>query len=271
MKLAILLALLFPSLSYAQTAKELKAHTYLLANDGRVEGSERMRMCQDYIQWLCKSWQYEVELQPVGKCNNLLAWREGLEPGVVVIGAHLDTAGNKPGADDNASGSAMLLGLAKKYARAKPKYTMLFIWFTAEERGLIGSKYYVNNPKWPLKDHRFLLNFDMVGRLSKKYTDDGESLNEILRKLSPKYPFAREVTYTTGRQSDHASFARKGIPVVWLFTGTHRDYHTARDTPDKINYDGMELLAGYASAIIDEMVPMAIDYTFDLPEIPEDH
>jgi Zn-dependent M28 family amino/carboxypeptidase len=111
----------------------------------------------------------------------------------------------------------------------------------------------------------------MVGRLSKKYTDDGESLNEILRKLSPKYPFAREVTYTTGRQSDHASFARKGIPVVWLFTGTHRDYHTARDTPDKINYDGMELLAGYASAIIDEMVPMAIDYTFDLPEIPEDH
>lgn len=272
-KLLITLLFLFPSVGYAQTADELSEYVHFLAADGRVEGSERMRMCQEYILWLCESWGYETELQKMGKCYNVLAWKKGTDPGIVVIGSHLDTYGNRPGADDNASGSAMTLGLAHQYAQIKPKYTMLFMWFTGEERGLVGSRYYTNNPKWPIKDHIFMINFDMIGRLSRRYKEVPDiNVNAIIRMLASRFSFAKNITYQNGRRSDQSSFASKGIPVVWLFTGTHNDYHKSTDTSDKINYKGMAMIAQYAKAIIDEVIPTKLEYILEgLPELNEDH
>lgn len=276
---SVLVALLFliPSVTYAQTTAELSIevseYVYFLADGPRSEGSERMQMCQEYIRWLCQSWGYETELQKVGKCYNVLAWKEGTDPGVVVIGAHLDSYAGRPGADDNASGSAAILAMAHQYARVKPKYTMCFQWYTAEERGLVGSRYYTNNPKWPIKDHIFMLNFDMVGRLSKRYKVVPDiNVNAIIKLLVPRFSFAKNITYQNGRRSDQSSFANKGIPVVWLFTGTHNDYHKSTDTPDKINYTGLALIVQYGKAIIDEVVPTKLEYILEgLPELNEDH
>ena len=271
--LTILAILLAPTVVEAQVADEVKAYTYFLASKARNEGGKHMQLCQEYIRWHCQSWGYKTELQKVGKCYNVLAWKEGTDPGVVVIGAHLDSYGGHPGADDNASGSAAVLAMVHAYARVKPKYTMCFQWYTAEERGLIGSRYYTNNPKWPIKDHIFMLNFDMVGRLSKRYKDVPDvNVNAIIRLLAPRFAFAKNITYQNGRRSDQSSFANKGIPVVWLFTGSHNDYHRASDTPNKINYDGMALIVEYARAIIDEVVPTKLEYILvGLPELTEEH
>jgi Iap family predicted aminopeptidase len=270
MRLLLMLCLLYPSACYAQTAAELKGYVEYFTADGREDGSAHIKKSQDYIVGLCNSWGYKTERQPVYGCNNILAWKLGTEPGVVVVGAHLDTFRDRPGADDNASGSAMVLGLAHKYARIKPKYTMLFAFWTKEEDGLIGSKHYVKNPKWFIRDHIFNLNLDMVGRLSQKYAKvPGIEVNPIIQKLGPRYLFAKNITYTELSGSDHVSFARVGIPIIALHTGLHKDYHRVSDTPEKINYKGMELISEYAFAILNEIVPAGgLDYVFyNLPEL----
>jgi len=273
--LLALLILLFPASLYAQTEAELKAYTYFFASASRGEGSKHMKTSQEYIRWHCESWGYKTELQKVGNCYNVLAWKEGREPGVVVIGAHLDSYANRPGADDNASGSAAVLGMAHRFARTRPKYTLCFQWYTAEERGMVGSKFYANNPKWPIKQHIFMLNFDMVGRLHYTRRDADVpkvDVNAIIRALASDFPFAKSITYQSGRRSDQISFSDKGIPVVWLFTGTHSDYHRSTDTPDKINYDGMIKVCNYAWAILEKVVPTRPRYIIrGLPELPKEH
>lgn len=197
---------------------------------------------------------------------------ENLKDQIVVIGAHMDHIGYgpsmsrspserkvHPGADDNASGTVALLEIAKAFSvlKGQNKRTVVFQAYSAEEMGLIGSRFYCDNPLYPenkpdIKKHIFMLNMDMVGYLGKgQYNasfQEGNSsvdLGRIIKELNEKYDFAKKISVQSGG-SDHASFYNKRVPVVFLHTGGHPYYHTPRDTPDRINYEGVEKIARYA-------------------------
>lgn len=265
--LLLLLLLLNPS--------ELREHTRKFATKSRETGSQNLRDAQDYVVQECRSYGLKVRSQGMlirGKeCRNIIAWIEGNDK-IVTIGAHLDSV-NCPGADDNASGSACLLLLAKKFAKLKPSCTIVFQWYTGEEQGLLGSKFYAKNPLFPEDDpdinkHVFMLNLDMVGRLQSY--PEADDVQDILEELFPKYPFAKDITFREGSRSDHSSFDRYKVPVVWLFTGTHRDYHKASDTPEKLNYEGMDAICDYAfdlvTKVIGDKIPVYI--LWELEEKP---
>lgn len=195
---------------------------------------------------------------------NVLAWLPGEDAEVnkeyVVLGAHLDHLGKQglvyfPGADDNASGSTALLGIAKamRVNPVRPKRSVLFSWFAAEEMGLVGSNYYCSNPALPLDRMCCMLNLDMVGRNEEndKETsqDNFKSLHLVgTQKGDPKLHelildanrhIGFEFEYDEERvflRSDQASFFKSGVSVGFLFGGFHPDYHAVTDTPDKINY-----------------------------------
>ena len=187
----------------------------------------------------------------------------------VVITAHFDHNGKRDtviyyGADDDGSGTVSIIELAEAFAKAKkekrgPARSILFMTVSGEEKGLWGSAHYAANPIFPLEKTTVNLNIDMIGRIDPKRTK-GDSLNYVyvvgddklstdLRKISEsinnkytkleldyKYndPDDREFIYY---RSDHYNFARKGVPIIFYFNGTHADYHRPSDTPDKINYD----------------------------------
>jgi len=206
--------------------------------------------------------------------QNIYAVLEGNDPvlkdEVVVIGAHMDHIGYGPtysrtgggrihnGADDNASGTAALIEMAEALSAMKGqnKRTIVLMAFSAEEMGLLGSIHYVNNPKFPkgnpnIKKHIFMLNMDMIGYLGKSKTvafDDGSSSPDvgfIIKQLTEKYSFAKNVTLRGSGGSDHAPFYNKRVPIAFLHTGLHEYYHTPKDTADKINYEGLEKVARY--------------------------
>jgi hypothetical protein len=181
----------------------------------------------------------------------------------IVVGGHLDHIGLgyfgsregpgrlHPGADDNASGSAATLLLAEMMAKAyaempadAPRRSILFMLFDGEESGLNGSRYYVQNTIVPNEKHALMVNWDMIGRM----TDNNMSLTGIFTGGDDMANFVRPFVEASGINvslptsimgaSDHASFNNVGIPILSAFTGLHPDYHTSRDTSDKINFDG---------------------------------
>jgi hypothetical protein len=178
----------------------------------------------------------------------------------VVIGSHYDHVGwGGPeslapgvhaihhGADDNASGTTAMMTLARRFgaAKQKPARTMLFMAFVNEEEGLIGSAYWTNHPTVPLDRIAYMLNLDMVGRMKNHVLIHGGEgtapiFNEILTKAYDGEGLKNKSMGAGGfGPSDHESFARKHIPVLFLFTGLHPDYHRPTDTADKINYPGL--------------------------------
>ena len=196
---------------------------------------------------------------------NVLAKLEGTDPKLrhqyIGVGAHLDHNGIvngviQPGADDDGSGSTAMLLVAKALTsnELKPKRTVVFMAFTGEEKGLVGSRYYSENPLMPLEDMSCLLQMDMVGRNEEKSGDAPEDNVNTIHLIGSKristqlhkmtlaandfiqfeFEFDEEGVYT---RSDHYSFARKGVPITFLFSGFHPDYHRATDTIDKINFD----------------------------------
>lgn len=196
---------------------------------------------------------------------NVIAWLPGSDPALqneyMVIGAHLDHLGNRggslyPGADDNGSGSTAILSIARALSLnpVKPKRSVLFIWFAAEEIGLVGSRHYTDNPTLPLDQMICMLNIDMVGRNEEQEGETaGENLNTLhlvgsergdkaLHQLilraneSVGFTFEFDEEDVFGR-SDQANFFRKGISAAFLFGGFHPDYHQPGDGPEKINYD----------------------------------
>ena len=179
----------------------------------------------------------------------------------VIVGAHYDHLGYggsnsaapgdssiHHGADDNASGTAMLVEVARILAEEGPyPRTILFVAFSGEERGLLGSAHYAGNAARPLDDTVAMVNLDMVGRLDGKLivhgTGTGTGLDAMVDRLVATHAF--DATKDPGGfgPSDHASFYAKKIPVLHLFTGTHSDYHRPTDTAEKVNYDGMARIA----------------------------
>ena len=191
----------------------------------------------------------------------------------IVIGAHYDHLGlgyDKSkhtgkeeihyGADDNASGVAMILHLAKELRNIELKNNFIIIAFSAEEQGLLGSKYFVNHLPLNLKPKNIncMFNFDMVGRL-----DVDSELVMTGAGTSPKWNYIlKQADFGGGTivqdpsglgRSDHTSFYLKEIPVLNFFTGIHDDYHKPSDTPDKIDYKGMMDISDLALQVISEV------------------
>ena len=190
----------------------------------------------------------------------------------IVLGAHYDHLGfggvNSAapgeqaihyGADDNASGTALLLEVARRLAAGPPlPRSILFAAFSGEERGLLGSGHYAANPAVPLADTVAMVNLDMVGRLDgNKVIVHGTGTGSGFDALVDRLVAARglEVAKEPGGfgPSDHASFYAKKIPVLHVFTGSHSDYHRPTDTADKINYEGLALLADLVTDIVREL------------------
>ena len=199
--------------------------------------------------------------------HNVAAFIDNNAATTVIIGAHLDHLGYnedknaldintliRNGADDNASGTAALLELAKGLSKKSPKHNnYLFIHFSGEELGLFGSKYWLENPTFK-GDFNYMINMDMVGRYdtARKLSVGGYGTSSKWSEILAKTPTTLITHYDSAGSgpSDHASFYRKGMPVLFMFTGSHSDYHKATDDWDKINYTGQLNIVRYVQAII---------------------
>ena len=273
------------------SAQDLKKHLYIVASDeieGRATGSEGQKKAGKY---LISEYEKIGVSHPASMSNfyqkipsayfgnrrgvthpeseNILAYIEGTEKlnELIVISAHYDHVGkNKDGviyngADDDGSGTVALLEIAEAFSKAKkdgkgPKRSILFLHVTAEEIGLQGSRYYTENPVFPLANTVVNLNIDMIGRsdpenegkdyvyvigsemLSSELKTINEAANNKTVKLELNYKYDDPADkMRLYYRSDHYNFAKNNVPVAFYFDGIHADYHKPTDTPDKIDYD----------------------------------
>jgi len=216
----------------------------------------------------------------VSKPANIIGWIDNKSSKTVVIGAHYDhlgiikakgSADKTPqvhnGADDNASGTATLLELARwAVAEKSLKYNYIFVAFSAEEKGLFGSKAFCSRP-WVNNDNIvYMLNMDMVGRLG----CEGDTISALGIASSPVWEkaidtiahadFAIKKINGAPAFSDHAPFMKKDIPVIFFTTGLHPEYHTPKDDTELINFKGMVEIESYLKHFIRSVEA--------LPEIP---
>lgn len=219
--------------------------------------------------------------------QNVIAQIEGADPLLknqyVVIGAHYDHIGmggknsssRMPdtlavhnGADDNASGVAAILEIAQKIAQAKPQRSVLVIAFAAEEQGLLGSRFFVENPIVPLDSIVAMVNIDMLGRLNEEKelqvggVKTSIEAEEILTQTNERYNFSLALSPQGYGPSDHASFYAYNIPVLFFSTGPHTDYHTPNDDIDGINFDGLALATEYIFDVVYEIANAPLRLTF---------
>lgn len=209
--------------------------------------------------------------------SNVAGYLPGSTSEYLVVGAHYDHLGMggesslsssrreqvHPGADDNASGVAAILELAKLQAERpeKPKRGLLFLAFAAEEIGLLGSSHWTEHPTLPLEDAVAMLNFDMVGRIkARKLYVGGVGTAEPFGKMVEQAAASQSLRIDTSRDayssSDHTSFAAKKIPVLFFFSGLHSDYHKPSDTADKVDGESAVALVAAASEMIDELASL---------------
>lgn len=188
----------------------------------------------------------------------------------IVVGAHYDHLGGADpktgsnsyfaGADDNASGVAVILETARQLNQrrgALPR-RVLFVAFSGEERGLLGSQHYVSQPVVPLEKTVAMINLDMVGRMVDRRlivmgTGTSAQFGPMLSDVN-RY-FALEILRQpeAAAASDHLSFAERGLPVLFFHTGLHADYHRPTDTPEKLNVAGMQQITMFVSAIVEQI------------------
>jgi len=202
------------------------------------------------------------------RAANVIGILPGVDPALaseaVVVGAHYDHLGRVdgvvyPGADDNGSGTAVVLGLARAFAAAGGAgRTLVFAFFGAEELGLIGSRHYVNRPAVPLDRTVGMVNFDMVGRLQGRPLqvgggDSGSRLRALVSDAAQADGVALDVSGSPYGPSDHSRFYAAGVPVLFFFTGGHADYHRPGDTADKIDAAGMARVASVGTRVIERL------------------
>ena len=189
---------------------------------------------------------------------NVIGILPGTDPAraseVVVLGAHYDHLGRTggvvhPGADDNASGTAVVLGMARALAAAGgTARTLVVVFFSGEEIGLLGSAHYVKHPALPIERTVAMLNFDMVGRMRNDRlkvggVESGGGLRALVERVTSGDRLDLVLHDSPYGPSDHASFYAAGVPVLFFHTGGHDDYHAPGDTADKINAAGMAEVA----------------------------
>jgi hypothetical protein len=214
--------------------------------------------------------EIEVSIQMEEKkrnARNVVAYLDNGAPNTVILGAHYDHLGYGSdknaldtayaihnGADDNASGTAALIELARLLKKNAPKNNnYLFISFSGEELGLFGSKYWLENSTLKIQPN-YMINMDMVGRYdtAHKLTIGGYGTSPVWSEVLTTTNTALVIKYDSSGSgpSDHASFYRKDIPVLFFFTGSHSDYHKASDDADKINYNGEKEIVKYIYNVI---------------------
>ena len=277
---------------YAETitAKELKENLYVYASDyfqGRETGTVGQKRAIDFLQNFYSTHEIDPAngtinyTQPMTlsikgadvQSENVVAIIKGNEfpDEYIVISSHLDHIGVKNGeinngADDDGSGTVALLEIAEAFKQAEkkgngPKRSLIFLHVTGEEKGLLGSKYYTQNPLYPLTETMVNLNIDMIGRTDPRRDDKdpnyiyligsdrlSQDLHDISEATNTKYTqFKIDYTFNDEKdpnrfyyRSDHYNFAKNNIPVIFYFSGTHEDYHRPGDTPDKILYPTLE-------------------------------
>ncbi|TSA23810.1 MAG: M20/M25/M40 family metallo-hydrolase [Bacteroidetes bacterium] len=195
--------------------------------------------------------------------HNIIGFLDNGAPQTVVLGAHYDHEGlnragvARCGADDNASGVALMLELARYLkAEGSRRFNYMFIAFGAEELGMIGSGYFCANPVIPIETVVYMCNFDMVGRLGaegNRITALGTSTSpqwkEVYKEM-PAFPFRVKKYKGASSFSDQECFYKGEVPIFYLTTGMHPDYHTHRDRPERINYTGMVDISRYAEAFL---------------------
>lgn len=214
------------------------------------------------------------------KVNNVIGLLEGSDPKLkheyLVIGGHHDHVGYgrdrrkqgdkefiHNGADDNASGTSAVLELAQAFTTAKfrPKRSILFMTFNAEERGLIGSRHYVNNPLVPLTNTIAMINLDMVGRGAQGLDVGGVGTSPGFLKLVKDSASDFDLNLTTNpggkAPSDNTSFYNKDMPVLFFYTGRHDDYHKPTDDWQKIDQPEIEQITRMAYVVADELANAA--------------
>nr|MBS0037569.1 M28 family peptidase [Saprospiraceae bacterium] len=207
--------------------------------------------------------------------DNILGYIQGIDPDkkeeLIILSAHYDHIGFSgdeifAGANDNASGTSAVMEIGRAFSAAKkagdgPERSVLLLLLTGEEKGLLGSAYYAENPIFPLENTVANVNIDMLGRADEKHRELGvenyiypigsnrlsTELHKILLEVNEQYSDIKlDFTYNDPEdpnryyfRSDHYNFARKGIPAVFYFNGMNEDYHLASDTPDKLNFESM--------------------------------
>ena len=278
--------------------KDLTSHVFVLASDslkGRGTSSPEEKMAATYIASEFKAaglqpfhnsylrpYTYKHNSNPHDTStasieerhsNNVVGFLDNKAPYTIVIGAHYDHLGlghdhnsldANPegkihnGADDNASGTAGVIELAKYYSRNKVKepYNFLFICFSGEELGLLGSKKWCENPDIPLSKINYMLNMDMIGRLNdstKKLVIYGVGTSPVFVPLIDSIATRMSIKKDSAGigPSDQTSFYLKDIPVLHFFTGQHSDYHKPSDDASKLNYPGMADVLSYIATCID--------------------
>ncbi|WP_347174519.1 M28 family metallopeptidase [Polaribacter uvawellassae] len=289
-----------PNIDYAEkyaatiTEKDLAKHLFIYASDefeGRETGEPGQKKAaaylknfyveqgiasplggNDYYQEVPASFLNSGRARGLKDSENVVAYIKGSEKPdeIIVISAHLDHEGIKGGkiyngADDDGSGTVALLEIAEAFQKAvkdgkRPKRSVLFLHVTGEEKGLLGSKFYVENPIFPIANTVVNLNIDMVGRIDDRHKDNpnfvyligadklSTELHDLSEAMNAKYTnISLDYKYNDENdpnrfyyRSDHYNFAKYNVPIIFYFNGTHEDYHQHTDTPDKINYDLLE-------------------------------
>jgi len=268
--------------------------TYLASDEleGRSSGTQGDQLAKDYIinhftnaglptKRIVEVQEHYVYKDRKNKKNKVLTYNiiatlpgtdDKLKDEYVVIGGHYDSVSNKldkihNGADDNASGTSMVLELFEKFAASNTnKRTLVFIAFGGEELGLLGSKYFVNNPTIDLQKVQLMVNLDMVGRLDNEKNlqlggtltavDFDKKLEPFLNQVENRWQNNLNITELGKgifKRSDHYSFYLKDIPVLFFFTGLHEDYHGPTDDSNKINYQGMKVISDLVHPIMEEL------------------
>ena len=286
------------------TEGDLKEYLYVLASDsmkGRETGAIGQRKAAKYIANFFKEisippykynsyfqkfkvrnvrrygkWKKQVNKKYI-KGENIIGYIEGadLKNELLVITAHYDHLGIKEdsliynGADDNGSGTSSIMEIAQAFMLAKnegkgPRRSVLIMPVSGEEKGLLGSKYYAENPIYPLENTIANLNVDMIGRID-DYHDNSDyvyligsdrlstELHQISEDVNKQY-INLELDYKFNEEedpnryyyrSDHYNFAKNNIPVIFYFNGVHADYHKTSDTVDKIHFGKIQKISRY--------------------------
>ena len=310
----LFLALAFASQTSAQKQEEMKQAVEFLASQelgGRYPGTAGDTLASEFIVGQLRA----LKLKPIVKAkkkkaffhdftygkkekrttHNIIAVLPGkdkqLRNEYIVVGSHYDhlgmggkdsgsrrpdTLGVHPGADDNASGDAVVLQLAKYFKKVGSKRSIVFAFFGAEEQGLVGSKFFLDWMKQddarrinlPAGNKGFvaMVNLDMVGRMrgdamSVSGTGTSSSFKAMVEEIAGEQHLNVSCIPDGYGPSDHASFVAQEIPVLFLTTGGHMEYHTPADVPSTLNYDGMQQTLDFSKELIARLA--------DMPETPD--
>lgn len=229
-----------------------------------------------------------VELEKITKrTDNVIGILPGSDPQLkgenIVVGAHYDHIGLghygtrdasaegqvHNGADDNASGTAVMMNLAERLGRrpARLRRTVIFVAFTAEELGMHGSRHYADHPSFPIRATKAMINLDMVGRMKDNRltvagVDTAKEFREMVASVGQELGVEVAPSPRVGGGSDHTAFYNKNVPVLHFYTGSHEDYHRPTDDWEKLNIEGMAKVSDMVSALVEKMASFAEPPTF---------